>query len=325
LVQPRLAPALSVAFLLSAAGSLSAQKADSSAPPPPKVTIKPSGYLQARVTYTDGVGASFSINRARLALAGTVGSEFSWKVSAEFRIGNSGYGQASVALQDAFVRWHHDAFGLQMGQFKTPFSREYLITLADLETVDRSLAVFAIAPKRDIGLMADYAFKRTATIQAGVFNGESYNVIANKDSTVLGVARLVVNPLPHLSLGANIAENFGDSTRYGGDVQYQTARVTLRAEYLGGTRDSAALGTEWGGYVLAAYNTSAKLQLVGKWQDYQDQALTKVGETWAWTAAANWFPLNSPLIRLTPTFVYGRAGNPVVYQWAALFQVQARF
>ena len=289
------------------------------------MTIKPYGYLQARVTYTDGVGASFTINRARLALAGTVGSDFSWKVSAEFRIGNSGYAQASVALQDAFVRWHHDGLGLQMGQFKTPFSREYLITLADLETVDRSLAVFSIAPKRDIGVMADYAFGRTATIQAGVFNGESYNVIANKDSTLLGVARLVVNPVAHLSLGANIAENFGDSTRYGGDIQYQTARVTLRGEYLGGTRDSAATGTEWGGYFLAAYSTSPKLQLVGKWQDYQDQALPKVGETWGWTAAANWYPLGSPLIRLTPTVFYGRAGNPVIYQWVALFQVQARF
>ena len=43
------------------------------------------------------------------------------------------------------------------GQFKTPFTREFITSLADVETADRATVVDSLAPKRDIGVMADYA------------------------------------------------------------------------------------------------------------------------------------------------------------------------
>lgn len=42
-----------------------------------------------------------------------------------------------------------------MGQFKTPFTREFITSPADLETADRSTVVDSLAPRRDIGVMAD--------------------------------------------------------------------------------------------------------------------------------------------------------------------------
>jgi len=98
--------------------------------------------------------------------------------------------------KDAFIRWQHHDLGVQAGQFKTPFTREFVTSLADLETADRSTVVDSLAPKRDLGLMGEYVFFKAATLSAGVFNGEGQNVTGNTDSTVLGVTRLVVRPIP---------------------------------------------------------------------------------------------------------------------------------
>ena len=66
--------------------------------------------------------------------------------------------------------------------------------------------------------MGEYVFFKAATLSGGVFNGEGQNVTGNTDSTVLGVTRLVVRPIPAIALGANVARYFGDSTRYGFDA-----------------------------------------------------------------------------------------------------------
>src|SRR6185437_14611776 len=99
-----------------------------------------------------------TINRARLAAAGAVLGNVTWKIQGEFRTGNVGTGKASVSLQDAFIRWQHHDLGVQAGQFKTPFTREFVTSLADLETADRSTVVDSLAPKRDLGLMGEYVF-----------------------------------------------------------------------------------------------------------------------------------------------------------------------
>jgi hypothetical protein len=42
-------------------------------------------------------------------------------------------------------------------------------------------------------------------LQAGVFNGEGQNRIVNVDSTNLVVGRVSVWPVPHLTVGGNVA------------------------------------------------------------------------------------------------------------------------
>ena len=79
--------------------------------------------------------------------------------------------------------------GVQIGQFKTPFTREFITSLAEVETADRAFVVDTLAPKRDIGVMADYAVGGLATFTAGIFNGDGQNVTSNADSSLLGVAR----------------------------------------------------------------------------------------------------------------------------------------
>src|SRR3954470_1956795 len=180
--------------LLLALSRASAQTSSSS----PAPSVKLSGYIQGREVYQDNVGLTATLNRARLAAAGTVLGDVSWRIQGEFRTGSVGTGRASVALQDAYVRWARRALGIQVGQFKTPFTREFITSLTEVETADRSTVVDSLAPKRDIGLMADYALGGRAIISAGIFNGEGQNITTNTDSSALAVARLQVRPIPYL-------------------------------------------------------------------------------------------------------------------------------
>ena len=201
------------------------------------LSVRFSGYIQARESYRDGTGLSGSINRARLTASGGGAKDVTWRIQGEFRTGSVGTGRASVALQDAVVRYRPGSFGIQAGQFKTPFTREFITSLADLETADRSTVVDSLAPKRDLGVMADYAFGGDATVFLGVFNGEGQNVTSNADSSLLVVARVTGRPVSFLTLGANVADYGGDSTRYGVDVSVEYLGGIFRGEYITQQRD----------------------------------------------------------------------------------------
>jgi hypothetical protein len=227
--------------------------------------VKLRGYVQARETYQANIGLNGTVNRARLAASGRAPGNITWRVQGELRTGNVGTGQASVSLQDAYVRWTTNGVGVQLGQFKTPFTREFMTSLTKVETADRSTVVDSLAPKRDIGAMVDYALGGRVTVNVGVFNGEGQNVTATGDSSALGVARLAVRPVPYLVVGANLARYFQDSTRYGVDASLDTPWVILRAEYVGQHRDEGTRD-DTGWYALAAAPIRPWLQPVLKYE-----------------------------------------------------------
>ena len=189
--------------------------------------VRWTGYIQARETYRDGVGLTGSINRARLTAYGAV-KDLTWRVQGEFRTGSVGTGKARVSLQDAYVRYKTGNFGIQAGQYKTPFTMEFIRSLADVETADRATVVDSLAPKRDIGLMADYAIGAVGTLTLGVFNGEGQNITTNADSSLLWVGRATVRPVAYLTLGANVAAYQSDSTRYGIDATLEYMGAAFR-------------------------------------------------------------------------------------------------
>jgi phosphate-selective porin len=290
----------------------------------PATPVKVSGYIQARETWQDNVGLTGSINRARVTFGGTVASHFQWRIQGEFRTGNVGNGKASVALQDAYVRYVHRALGIQAGQFKTPFTREFLTSLPDLETADRATVVDSLAPKRDIGVMADYRLGRSGSVTGGVFNGDGQNVTANRDSTALGVARLALRPVPRFGVGADVATWFGDSTRYGVDAAYDDPRLALRGEYLVQTRDSLGGKSDRGWYGVAAWRMVRPVQLVGKYEYFNRPAISGAEKTRAWTAGINWL-VADPEVRITLEYVSRTIGDPGTRKGQVLTQIQARF
>jgi hypothetical protein len=285
--------------------------------------LKLSGYLQAREVYQSGSGLTGSINRARLAVSGTVIEVIAWRLQGEFRTGSVGAGRASVSLQDAYVRYNPGKWAVQAGQFKTPFSREFITSLADVETADRSAVVDSLAPKRDIGVMVESTFPWLLVL-GGVFNGDGQNVNANADSTVLGVARVAVRPRTELSVAINAARYFGDSTRYGVDIAYEPNWGTLKGEYLGQHRDSAGGRDDWGWYGLGGVALSRGMQLVGKYEEFARPGLGSTVKVRTWTAGLNIFPQTRNL-RLTFDYVSRAIGDPVVRKGRVLAQVQAKF
>ncbi|MFL5402531.1 MAG: porin [Gemmatimonadales bacterium] len=309
-------PGLVLAHLIMA-GSVGAQS------PPASPAVKLSGYLQAREVYQRDVGLTSSINRARLAASGSVLEAVTWRIQGEFRTGSVGTGKASVSLQDAYLRYAPKLWALQIGQFKTPFALEFITSLADVETADRSTVVDSLAPKRDIGLMAEYTPARVH-LWAGVFNGEGQNVTGNPDSSLLGAGRVAVRVLPELSLAINGARYFGDSTRYGGDVAYEHGAVILKGEYIGQARDGISAPDDWGWYGLGATYLTPSVQAVGKYEDFGRPSISTGSRNRAWTAGVNVYPGGKNL-RLTFDYVSRKIGVPGTRKGRVLAQVQARF
>jgi phosphate-selective porin len=286
--------------------------------------VKLSGYVQARESYQENIGLNGTINRARLAASGSAAGNITWRVQGEFRTGNVGTGKASVSLQDAYVRWAKNGIGVQLGQFKTPFTREFITSLTEVETADRSTVVDSLAPKRDIGAMVDYALGGRGTVSVGVFNGEGQNVTANADSSALGIARVAVRPVPYLAVGTNVARYFRDSTRYGVDASLESPWVVLRAEYVGQHRDQRTRDDK-GWYALAAAPVRPWLQPVLKYERFNRPSVALDAQTnRAWTAGVNLFPWGKAT-RITLEYLSRKVGEPGIRKSQALAQAQVIF
>ncbi len=317
----RLAPRLVLALVFLSTPRFSALSQQAPSESPPASGPKLSGYIQGRETYQEDVGLAGSINRARVTVAGGVATHFTWRVQGEFRTGNVGTGRASVSLQDAYIRYAQRGRGIQVGQFKTPFTREFITSLADVETADRSSVVDSLAPKRDIGIMGDYAVGRRATVAVGVFNGDGQNTTGSRDSSAMGVARATVSLTNDLSVGLNGVRYFGDSTRYGVDAAYESPIVTAKAEYLGQARDVGG-NDDWGWYGLGAVRVVREVQLVGKYEEFDRPGVAGAPKMTAWTLGGNVF-LAGPAVRLTANYVSRRVGSQD--SGILITQLQVRF
>ena len=324
---PCLRPAILLLLLPFTARRVQSQTPAPAAPPaatqasPPSVRL--TGYLQARETYRDGVGLTGSINRARLTAYGSVTKDVTWRLQGEFRTGSVGTGKASVSLQDAYIRYKTGDFGVQAGQFKTPFTREFITSLADVETADRSTVVDSIAPKRDMGVMADYAIGPAATLMLGVFNGEGQNVTANTDSTLLWVGRAVTRPIAYLTLGANAARYGSDSTRYGVDASLEYRGAALKGEYIGQHRDGGALDDK-GWYAQGTYRVLPWVQLVLKQEDFRRSEISEALRNRATTGGVN-IEFGGGKLRLLADYVSRKIGTPGVRRGLLITQAQVKF
>ena len=295
--------------------------------PAPGPAVRFSGYLQGRETYQQGVGLTATLNRARLTTTGTLPGSIAWRLQGEFRTGSVGTGRASVSLQDAYVRWTRGGLGLQVGQFKTPFTREFLTPLPEVETADRSTVVDSLAPKRDIGLMADYAVGGRGTAALGVFNGNGQNVTSNPDSNVLAIARVTYRPIPFLVLGANGAHYFAgaDSTRYGVDLSIEAPWGIVRGEYVGQHRQGTSSGDDRGWYLLGAAPVQPWLQPIAKYEWFNRPIVARDAQkNRAWTLGVNLFPWGRTT-RFTLEYITRKVGVPGTRAGTGLAQAQVVF
>ena len=149
---------------------------------------------------------TFRMRRVRLSAEGTLYKGLTYKIQGDF--------SRSPMLVDAFVKYKvADAFAIQLGQFKTPFSLESPINPVNLEIFDYGEGIQKLVGYsdvcgvgglgRDIGLMATgklFPVKGEEGIKyhvvdyaLGVFNGNGPTTTDNNNRKDL-VGRLEVHP-----------------------------------------------------------------------------------------------------------------------------------
>jgi hypothetical protein len=291
--------ALLVALLFGASAGAQYPLRPSPVIDPSTVTASPSigGFLIARHTQHRDSATSV-IRNARIGLRARPRPFVVVKVQGDLASAGRLSSDSSVAafeLTDAFLefaptdttRWRTIRPTLMAGQFKQPFSLEYLTPDERLLTPDRSLAVDRISPRRDIGAMGQLDLGARATLQAAVANGEGPNARANPDGHELYTARLTVVALPGLALGGKIGAESSDHM-WGYDARWIGGPAVIEGEYLHRRRgaEGAAASDAGGGYLMARYRVASWLQPVLKWERFEQTAPTVQRSTWL-TAGAN--------------------------------------
>ncbi len=198
---------------------------------------------------------TFRMRRVRLSAEGTLYKGLTYKIQGDF--------SRSPMLVDAFVKYKvADAFAIQLGQFKTPFSLESPINPVNLEIFDYGEGIQKLVGYsdvcgvgglgRDIGLMATgklFPVKGEEGIKyhvvdyaLGVFNGNGPTTTDNNNRKDL-VGRLEVHPgLKDLTLSGSYyyghyykdEGNNGARNRWAAGVQYNDGKLVLRGEYIAG-------------------------------------------------------------------------------------------
>ena len=231
------------------------------------------GYIQAREIAQERVGLTTVLNRVRLSIDGSLPARFTYRALVELQTSAGARSPATVSLREATVKWNPAPFALTAGEFKTPFTREYLIPVPALELADLATVVDSLAPKYDMGVMGEYALGAVATVAAGVFNGEGANAIANRDSMMMIVARVTARPIPQLGVGASAARDGADSLRWGVDLSAQHDGGVVRGEYATRhVRGRARAEDDFGWYVFEGFRVTPRVQLIARQEDFQRPA-----------------------------------------------------
>ncbi len=199
--------------------------------PDEKFQLTLGGRMQFRYTFTDFDGtkqdtSQWDAKRIRLIAQG-----YAYTKDLTYTLEFDPRAYATAASKGLINAWMNyrliDEAQLMVGQFKTPWSRQELISDGSLQFVDRSIAVDAFKNSYDIGAMLNGKIANgLAYYYAGVFNGAGQTSTRNTNDNLF-VARAVVNPLgdfsnyeadletspkPLLSIGANYFRNTVNKT-----------------------------------------------------------------------------------------------------------------
>jgi hypothetical protein len=250
------------------------------------------GYLSARETLRDD-SLTFTVNRARLTVMARPLSYFAVRVQGDLAaIGRtSGDTVPAFDLTDAFAQLAlPDSASavartlqpaLLIGQFRTPFSLEFLTPFALLLTANRSQASDLLASRRDIGVYAQVNLTQFAVLGAALVNGEGPNRTSNPDGHELAVGRLTLRPTRSLAIAGKWGGQAGDH-RWGYDARLVAGRTVVEGEYIRHTRPESATTTfdGRGGYALASYKVLSWLQPVLKWERLRQSDTGDTTLTW---------------------------------------------
>jgi hypothetical protein len=193
-----------------------------------KFTMTVGGRIQTRATLNDIEDAdnkfNFAVQHARIWMEGSV-FDPSWKYRVHFdasgdrvTAGSSTSSASATALREAYIeKAFEKALNLRFGQYKTPYSRQFITSSANLEFVDRWIGHGSFFQNYQPGMMLHGLFGGEKSdlfeYYAGVFNGNGVNVqqTAGGDNRVMEVVRVAMNPMG--------AVKYSESDYAGGDFK----------------------------------------------------------------------------------------------------------
>lgn len=139
----------------------------------------------------------FLVRRARLNVSGSFLESFAWKLEGEFGNANLKNNASYKAIAtDAYIAWtRYDFANVKLGQFKTTFGYEQLVSDSVLPFAERSLVSdrFTIGRQAGVALVGDFYNKRLGYM-FGVFNGPSSNNGFNDNEKFTYTGRLTGTP-----------------------------------------------------------------------------------------------------------------------------------
>ena len=229
----------------------------------------------------------FSVANMRLKLKGEFDGGFGYAFQTRFT--------SAPSILDANMYYSiSPPFTVRIGQFKAPFSKEYLISAPDIDFVNRSRVVSALAPGRQIGLQLSGLTARDAvSFQIGLFNGNGFSVNANDSNDFLYAGRIAFLPqvfhdVPdnyQLELGVNAAFSTdstvsivdgllpgysGDRLVLGADMRLNVNRVLLAGEYIRAKLkpDTGEEIKPSGFHATTGYMVTPKVQVLFRWDHF---------------------------------------------------------
>lgn len=223
----------------------------------------------------------FYLSNVRLRLLGNLDDNFSYFFQGSFLI--------SPLLLDAAISYKFsNSLKLTAGQFKTPFSKEFLTYAANINFVNRAQATALLSPRRDLGVqLSGKVFDNLLEYRAAIFNGNGPNKFFNDNNSFLYVGRIAVTPktensLYEIGLNVGYSDNsnqgiltksfYGKKTFLGGDVRAEVDQFLFSTEIilnkLDGTLDSIVTKKDpYGYHITIGYKPSEKHQILVRYDN----------------------------------------------------------
>jgi len=237
----------------------------------------------------------FQVKRARGKFSGNANEKIKYSMLFDFINDKKGSN-----LADAYIDVNYlPRAKVRMGQFKTPFSMEYLTSSTKWDTIELAQVVSKLGSKRDIGVQISGDVSPMLEYAVGVFNGAGSNAAEeNKRKDI--IARGIIKPAKGLLVGVSHYEGWSGEEdenktkrRTGAQLGFVNEPLSVKSEFIFGKNGETSAYSWYAqlGYILPIPlgKKSQKLQPIVKYDSYDPNGDKEKNKTDIATVGLNWF------------------------------------
>ncbi len=247
----------------------------------------------------EGDQGGFAVSTARFGIGGRLDGGIGYRLQTDFA--------KAPAVLDAFVSYQPgDAATFLVGQYKAPFSYEFLTSAAAIDFVNRARVVRALAPGRQVGASVRVPLAGEAlALRAGVFNatfrrttdGETVSQSQRGGFLLAARAQSTLAPAggPTLIVGANVSYDTPDLSDafdvpgrllVGADARLRFGRLLVAAEGIVEQTQGDAFPDRDGFYVTAGVDLGPSNRLLVRLDEFDGSSELLLGYNLSVTRAA---------------------------------------